>query len=257
MNEFWRTAISQVKPDEILVRGYPIEQLTRHCSFGDVVHLLLTGELPRGNEGKLVEAILVAVCDHSLASPSVDAVRFVASSGVPLQTAVAAGVSAIGDVHGGAIQPCAELLREAVAQGFDADKVFEDLKRKKERLPGFGHPVHQNDPRTKVLLAMAAEFGLSDRHTKLAVELEKRSEQRVGKRLPLNVDGAIAALMCDMGIDPRLGKAFFIIGRAAGFVAHAHEQVTCEKPFKAAAHGDIRYTGPSRRDLGSSTHRKS
>lgn len=255
MNEFWRTAISQVKPDEILVRGYPIEQLTRHRCFGEVVYLLLTGELPRGNEGKLVEAILVAVCEHSLASPSVDAVRFVASSGVPLQTAVAAGVSAIGDVHGGAIEPCAELLREAVAQGLDADKVFDGLKRGGKRLPGFGHPVHQNDPRTKVLLAMADELGLSGRHTKLAVELEKRSEQRAGKRLPLNVDGAIAALMCDMGIDPRLGKAFFIIGRAAGFVAHAHEQVTCEKPFKAAAHDDIHYTGPSRRDLDSSTHK--
>src|SRR6185295_18660981 len=113
MSEFWRTAISQVKPNEILVRGYPIEQLVRRCSFGDVVFLLLTGELPKREEGKLVEAILVAVCEHSLVSPSVDATRFVASSGVPLQTAVAAGVSAIGDVHGGAIEPCAKLLEEA------------------------------------------------------------------------------------------------------------------------------------------------
>src|SRR5205823_3703363 len=112
MSEFWKTAISQVKPNEILVRGYPIEQLTRHCSFGEVVYLLLTGELPKGNEGKLVEAILVSCCDHGLASPSVDAVRFVASCGVPLQTAVAAGVSAIGDVHGGAIEPCGRMLQK-------------------------------------------------------------------------------------------------------------------------------------------------
>src|SRR2546428_7258040 len=111
MSEFWRTAISQVKPNEILVRGYPIEQLARHCLFGDAVFLLLTGELPRRNEGRLIEAMLVAVCEHSLASPSVDAVRFVASAGVPLQTAVAAGVSAIGDVHGGATSACAHILQ--------------------------------------------------------------------------------------------------------------------------------------------------
>src|SRR5829696_1657992 len=110
MSDFWKTSISKVSPNEILVRGYRIEQLTRGRSFGDVVYLLLTGELPTGREGELVEAILVSCCDHSLASPSADAVRFVASSGVPLQTAVAAGVSAIGEVHGGAIEPCAKIL---------------------------------------------------------------------------------------------------------------------------------------------------
>src|SRR3989442_8911266 len=153
MSEFWRTAISQVKPNEILVRGYPIEQLARHCLFGDAVFLLLTGEPPRRNEGRLVEAMLVAVCEHSLASPSVDAVRFVASSGVPLQTAVAAGVSAIGDVHGGAIEPCAKMLQEAVAKGLAASQVLVQLKHEGQRLAGFGHPVHQQDPRTTVLLA--------------------------------------------------------------------------------------------------------
>ena len=91
MSDFWKTSISQVQPGEILVRGYPIEQLMQRCSFGDVVYLLLKGELPTGAEGKMVGALLVSCCEHSLASPSVDAVRFVASCGVPLQTAVAAG----------------------------------------------------------------------------------------------------------------------------------------------------------------------
>src|SRR6266511_4261584 len=198
MSDFWKTAISQVKPNEILVRGYPIEQLTRLCSFGDVVFLLLRGELPQRDEGKLVEAMLVSVCDHGLASPSADAVRFVASSGVPLQTAVASGVSAIGDVHGGAIEPCAKLLQEAVAQGMNADEVFARFKREGQRLAGFGHPVHQRDPRTAVLLALADELKLSGPHAQLARELEEQSERCAGKRLPLNVDGAIAALMSDL-----------------------------------------------------------
>jgi citrate synthase len=184
-----------------------------------------------------------------LVSPSTDAVRFVASSGVPLQTAVAAGVSAIGDVHGGAIEPCAKLLREAVTQGLSAAEIFAQLKREGQRLPGFGHPVHQQDPRTTVLLALADEMSLSGAHTKLARGLEQASQEWIGKRLPLNVDGAIAALMCDLGIDPEVGKAFFIIGRTPGFVAHAHEQMTREKPFKAAAHTDITYTGPARRQV--------
>src|SRR6185503_20284693 len=142
MSEFWKTAISRVRPNEILVRGYPIEQLTRNRSFGDVVFLLLTGELPQRGEGRLIEAMLVATCEHSLASPSVDAVRFVASSGVPLQAAVAAGVCAIGDTHGGAIEPCAKLLKDSIAAGKNAERVFAEVRATGKRLPGYGHRVH-------------------------------------------------------------------------------------------------------------------
>jgi citrate synthase len=249
MSDFWKTAISKVSPNEILVRGYPIEQLTRQRLFGDVVYLLLTGELPSGHEGRLVEAILVACCEHSLASPSVDAVRFVASSGVPLQTAVAAGVCAIGDVHGGAMETCAEILRDAVSSKTSPEAVFAKLKSEKRRLSGYGHPVHTADPRTRALLELAREWKLAGPHTDFALQLEQKSDGCAGRHLAMNVDGAIAALLCDMKIDPRLGKAFFIIARAPGYAAHAHEQVTKERPFKAASHEEITYTGPSRRDV--------
>jgi citrate synthase len=249
MSEFWRTSISQVRPNEILVRGYPVEELAARRSFGDVVYLLLTGEIPSGNQGRLVEAILIACCEHSLASPSADAVRFVASSGVPLQTAVAAGISSIGDVHGGAIEPCAHLIKEAVAGGKSAAALLGELKKHRRRMPGFGHPVHSEDPRTKVLLRLAEQWGIVGPHMKFVREIEEATESVLGRRLPMNVDGAIAGLMCDMQIDPALGKAFFIIGRAPGYVAHAHEQATAERPFKAADIGEITYTGPARRPV--------
>jgi citryl-CoA lyase len=249
MSDFWKTSVSRVRPDEILVRGYPIEQLTRRRSFGDVVHLLLTGELPRGREGRMVEAILVACCEHSLASPSVDAVRFVASCGVPLPTAVAAGVSAIGDVHGGAIEPCARILLQAVKEKTSGAQVLRALKAGKRRMPGYGHAVHQRDPRTKILLSLAKEWRVGGAHTALALQIEKATASAIGRRLPLNVDGVIAALMCDMGIDPALGKAFFVIGRTPGYAAHAHEQMTREKPFKAASYKEITYKGPARRNV--------
>lgn len=252
---FWQTSISRVAPNEILVRGYAIEELTRRRSFGDVVFLLLTGELPARGEGRLVEAILVSCCEHSLASPSVDAVRFVASSGVPLQAAVAAGVTAIGDVHGGAIEPCARLMKDAVAAGTAAGDLLGVLKAKKQRMPGFGHRVHTADPRVDVLIGLAEEHGLAGPHCRFARALEAAMEATFGRRINMNVDGAIAAILCDLGIDPGLGKAFFIIGRAPGYVAHAHEQVTTEPPFKAAEPADITYHGPARRPVPEANRR--
>ena len=249
MSEFWKTAISQVRPDEIRVRGYALEDLVRNKSFGDVTYLLLTGELPVGRQGDMVQAMLVACCEHSLASPSVDAVRFVASAGVPLQTAVAAGVSAIGEAHGGAIEPCAHLLHAAVAQGKEQGQLLRELKAAKRRLPGYGHPLHKNDPRVKVLLALAQEWAIAGAHVAYAHQVEDAAVEVYGRPLNMNVDGIIAAIMCDMGIDPGLGKAFFIIGRAPGYVAHAHEQATMERPFKAPSYDEITYTGPAPRDL--------
>ncbi len=249
MSEFWKTSISKVSTNEILVRGYPIDQLTRSRSFGDVVYLLLTGELPKGREGTLVGAILVSCCDHGLASPSVDAVRFVASSGVPLQTAVAAGVSAIGDWHGGAIEPCAKIFKAAVAESKSAEDVLKDLKAKGQRMPGYGHPVHTRDPRVVVLLELAEQWKLAGAHTAFAREIETASERALGRTLPMNVDGAIAGLLCDLDIDPALGKGFFIIARTPGYVAHAHEQATKERPFKAPNPEDITYTGPAARPV--------
>jgi citrate synthase len=249
MSDFWKTSISRVAPNEISVRGYSIEELTSRRSFGDVVYLLLTGELPTGNEGRLVEAILVSCCEHSLASPSVDAVRFVASSGVPLQTAVAAGVSSIGESHGGAIEPCARLIKNAVERGQSAKLLLEELKSQKRRMPGFGHALHTRDPRTPLLFRLAEEWGLVGPHSKFVYSIETATKEVFGKELAANVDGAIAGLMCDMNIDPALGKAFFIIGRAPGYCAHAHEQTTAERPFKAAEYDEITYTGPAQRPV--------
>jgi len=42
------TAISTVDPDQdtLLYRGYPVADLAARCSFEEVVHLLIEGDLP-------------------------------------------------------------------------------------------------------------------------------------------------------------------------------------------------------------------
>ena len=152
-------------------------------------------------------------------------------------------------VHGGAIEPCARLMKEAVAAGTSAGDLLAALKAKKQRMPGFGHRVHTADPRVDVLMGLAEEAGLAGPHCRFARGLEEATATALGRRLNMNVDGAIAAILCDLGIDPGLGKAFFIIGRAPGYVAHAHEQVTREAPFKAAEPSDITYDGPPARPV--------
>src|SRR3954468_17957015 len=144
---FWRTSLSSVEPNKILIRGYHVQDLMERCSFGDVIYLTFKGELPKRNEGKLIEMIMVSSTDHSFFAPSIDATRFVASGGVPLQASVAAGIISLGDHHGGAIEQCSKMLQESVKAGTSARNIVDEFRSKKQRVPGFGHPLHDRDPR--------------------------------------------------------------------------------------------------------------
>src|SRR5689334_11850735 len=164
---FWRTSLSAVLPNKILIRGYRVEDLMARCSFGDIIYLTFKGDLPTGNEGRMIEMIVVSSTDHSFLAPSIDATRFVASGGVPLQAAVAAGIISLGDHHGGAIEQCARFLQEAVPSGTTASQIVEAYRSRKQRVPGFGHPLHDRDPRTHALLAKAKEWKIAGHHTAL------------------------------------------------------------------------------------------
>jgi citrate synthase len=251
--ELWKTAITQIKPGEIRVRGYDITELMGNISYAQAVYLVLKGELPSEAEARMMGAILVASVDHGATPPSVLAARTILSGGNPLNASVAAGVMTIGDVHGGAIEQCARILQEWAGREGEpaalAATLVGELRQQKRRMPGFGHRLHGTDPRTVRLLALAGETGFRGRHIDLAVQIEGQLEKQLARHLPMNVDGAVAAVISDMGFDWRLGKGFFIISRVAGLVAHVYEEWTREKPMRKLGPPPSEYDGPEPRQL--------
>jgi len=253
----WKTKITKVEPNHLVTRGYRQEDLIGNIPFAQVVYLLLKGELPSKNHGRMIDAIITACIDHGVTPPSSIAARVVASGGVPLPTAVAAGILAIGDAHGGAIEKGAKLLQEGITRMKEEEKTIEEIakilvkeaRERKERILGFGHRVHTSDPRTKKLFTLAEELGIAGEHVELSKAIEKELEASTGRKLPINVDGAIAAIISDMGFDWRLGKAFFLIGRVAGLVAHVYEEQTMFKPMRKLVEIPAIYDGVEERDL--------
>lgn len=96
---------------------------------------------------------------------------------------------------------------------------------------------------------MADEMGISGHGVAMARAFEKALEKSLGRRLPLNVDGALAALLVDLDFPPELGNAFFIIARVAGLAAHAHEEMTHQRPMRRIHPTDHEYDGPAAREL--------
>ncbi|MCX7023906.1 MAG: citryl-CoA lyase [Spirochaetes bacterium] len=261
------TSISRSTDEGLTLSGYALTDLMRHASFAECVFLLLAGRRPTPAQAKMTDAILVSCADHGINAPSAHVARASASCGVPLATAVAAGIASIGTNHGGAGEACARLLQDGVLSGSSdpavmAEKILSDVlgpgaarasgaASAGRNLPGYGHRVYKDeDPRATCLLSMASELGLSGKHSALARVLEARLETRKGKRLVLNVDGAHAAILSDMGLPWNRIQPFFIIGRSLGLCAQVLEELESAHPlaYVKSVPAKESYVGPDDRE---------
>lgn len=244
MAKAYRTAISTHVNGRPHVYGYDLIELAGQSSFARTIYLILKGEMPDKNSEKMLDALLTIIIDHGVGPSSVVAARNIYSGGSPVQAAVAGGILAFGEYHGGAIEAAMEnFLRYCPPKGSGVGKLIDDFEKRGERIAGFGHRIYEVDPRTVRLVTIAKKLGFYGKYVKFAESCEEKLSSG-GKRLPLNIDGIIAALLCEMGFDPKVGKGIFIIGRTPGLVAHVVEEALREKPFRRLSESDIEYDGP-------------
>ncbi len=256
--ETWSQPITKIEPNKVVVRGYRIDELMGKVPFGSVVYLVLKGELPTPAQGRVMDAILVSSVDHGATPPSCLAARTVASGGAPLTTGIAAGIMTINRHHGGAIEDSMKMLLAAVERkrekGQDALATARELaaeyKAAKKRFPGYGHRVHTDDPRTKKLFAICEEEGLAGEYIEMGQAIRQATKESIGKDLPMNVDGAIAAVLCELGFPPAMGNGFFAISRAVGLTAHVFDEITAQSPMRRISPTAQEYSGPEERSLG-------
>lgn len=252
----WSTAITEIHPNEVRLRGFRIDELMGEISFSDAIYLTIMGDLPTPAVSKLLEAILVSSIDHGVTPPSALAARTAASTGAPLNAAVACGLLSINRFHGGAIEDCMDMLQAGLALMDEKDlsvqqaanELLEDFQQRKQRLPGLGHRLHTDDPRTSKLFILAKDLGLQKEAVGLLQAIQNTLTDR-GKQLPINVDGAIAALLVDLGIPSPLANAFFFMARLPGLVSHVYEEQTRERPMRKIDPAGHTYDGPSARNL--------
>ncbi len=251
----WGTAMTLTAPGVIAPRGYPIEQLMGRITFTDVIHLMYRGELPNEPTRKLLDAVLVASIDHSTTSPSAMTARTVASSGADVQLAAAAGLLAINRSHGGALGPCMLVLEEVVerSNGSDlqraANVLVAEWRARGERLPGFGHRVHDKDPRTARLFSIAADLGFHTIYDDAARAVETELNTDPGKPVPMNLDGAIAAILCGLGLPVELANPLFMTARFVGITMQAYEEHSRYRPMRKIYLDRWMYDGEPLRDV--------
>ena len=240
-----KTRITEVSPNRLSTRGFNQEDLIENLSYSENVFLILIGRLPSEKEAKIFNQILVSFCDHGVTPPSTQSARLIASSGASINNAVAGGLLSFGKNHAGAIEKAMDLFQESI-KTLNLDETDPDDENKRiallamdivkqyeadsKRVPGFGHRYHDKDPRAAKLIELAIEESAVGPHTKLALAIEAILAEKKG--IHLNVDGANAGLLSDLGFDSQLGLGIFMIGRLPGLIAHAFEEMEEEEKFR-------------------------
>lgn len=235
-SNWWSTNIIQMSPGHIQFHGYPIQELIGQLSFTSMIWLMLRGSPPTIEQEKLFNAALMAGVDHGPQAPSIAIARMAATCGVGINNAMASAANVLGDVHGGAGEQCLELFQAIQAStetGLNIDTATEQLVREffaneKKYIPGFGHRFHPVDPRSAPLLHLLKmaeqDHAVTGQFSLIAKAVERTIFKLKNRHIPINIEGATAAIYGALGFPAPLCRGLFVLSRSVGILAHAWEQ---------------------------------
>jgi citrate synthase len=232
------TSIGRSDAESITLLGHDLAgELIGRIGFGELAFWLVAMRRPSDGELRVFEAVLVALADHGL-TPSAIAARLTLT-GAPesVQGALAAGILGGGSRFLGVTEDCGRFLGASLAAHDgslpDDDAGWDELavravqrQRDSGRLvPGLGHPVHKDgDPRTPVLIGIAADAGVRGAHLRLFEAIGRVHPGVLGRTLPLNGAGVCGAALADLGFPVETLRGFALLARTAGLLGHLAEE---------------------------------
>lgn len=229
-----------------------LDKATVSEPFANVIYRAVSGETKVDpKRAHMVATMVLASVDHGVTPPSAQASVIAASVRAAYEMAIASGVGAITDVHGGAGAKAAAFFRQCVARSEEektdlakaTHAMLTDYMRRGQRIEGLGHRIHTQDPRRDVLWNMAEANGLAGPCVAISKLVGDLFEKVRGMSLPINVDGVIGAIVADMGLPTDLAKALFVYGRVAGLSAHYFEEIASQAPMRRINFAEAVYKG--------------
>jgi len=258
-SDYWRTAISSARDGRILVRGYPVEEIIERLTSTEAHWLLLKGELPSAREAAVFDACLRSGMDQQFISSAASATRFAASASRSPVSAVAAGMLATGVVTGSP-RPTMEMLYAAADRGARlrlgapaiAATIVAEHRARHELVPGFGHPLHRDgvEPRAQALRRVVEREGGWGEFGALLDAIGEALGQALHRDVTINLAGMLAAVYCDLDLDPLVAEGVSAIEYGWALVAHAVEEIRDGVPLRIIPDAlGATYTGPPERHI--------
>ena len=181
MSVDWQTSVSRVDDGKVLIRGYDLDALIGGQSFTSSCFLLVRGRLPSPSEQRVFDAVLNAVLDYALLKPGTVAARYAVSANPNMVAGLAAAVLSVGsytlapeDTARFALTAHERHLAAGSSLADSAAVIVEDVRARKARVPGIGHPLFTH-MLFGVYLAVLAWGGLYLRDARVRALLPLRS----------------------------------------------------------------------------------
>jgi citrate synthase len=192
-----RSDIAWSTPDRIVVKGMDLcGDILGKVSLGDMAFLELMDRLPSPQEATVFNALAVLLVEHGMTPSAIVARMTLSGAPEAMQAAVAAGLCGLGSVFVGSMETAARMLQEALPD------------------PGAAEPFE-----------IAAANGFSGKYVALMMAIARHAEQGLGKPLPVNATGAIAAVASEIGLPWNIVRGIGVMARAIGLVGHIREEL--------------------------------
>ncbi|GAA1930879.1 citryl-CoA lyase [Microbacterium aoyamense] len=242
---YFSTAVSEVVEGEVNLRGYSLREIMSEATYADGAFLSITGRIPTPGERRLVDAILNSLLDHGYVASTITAARYIASGNPQFIPAVAGGILAAGSNTLSPEHSYHLLQRTAELRGDEslevgADRIVDEYVAARKRLPGFGHPIHKtSDFRADILFELADELGLAGESIKQFQAIHEAFVRKTGRTgIPINIDGALAAIGSDLGWSANQTVAFAVLSVLPGLMAHVIEEIEQNRPLRYIQDGE-------------------
>ncbi|MEO2002753.1 MAG: citrate synthase, partial [Candidatus Poribacteria bacterium] len=216
-----------------LLQGLPAVAPRRDLGHAENTLYMLTGEPPAPMQVRALEAYWITVAEHGL-NASTFAARVIVSTHSDLVSAVTGALGALkGPRHGGVPGPVLDMLRE-IGEPDRAEPYLRAMLERGDRIMGFGHRAYKvRDPRAAVLERVARplfEKNADDPLLAMARAVEQTAvalldEYKPGRGLRANVEFYAALVLHALELPKELFTPMFALSRAAGWTAHALEQL--------------------------------
>lgn len=224
---FVKSTICDDRGDEPCYAGYPASELiNKGYDIPHVVGLLWLKRLLAPHEAEIIRRIIMLSADHGPCVSGALTTIIGASAGIPLAQAVASGMSMIGPRFGGAVTDAGRYFQMGVERGMPVPEFLDYMKKNVGPVPGIGHRVkslRNPDKRVKELVGYVKSLGIPTPVLDYALEIEKTTTAKKDT-LILNVDGAMGAILVDLGFPIDALNGFFILARTIGLIGHWIDQ---------------------------------
>jgi citryl-CoA lyase len=254
----WQTSVSRVDDGKVLIRGYDLEALIGGQSFTASCFLLLRGRLPSPGEQRALDAVLNAILDYALLKPGTVSARYAVSANPSMVAGLATAVLSVGtytlapeDTARFALAAHARHTAMGSSLSETAGTIVADVRSRKERIPGIGHPLFKGvDPRAQKLKQISVAEGLWTERAELFELVHRTFVDAIGKPdIPINDVGMMALVMLELGFTPDEMTGIAVLSTLPGVIAHVSEELTSGRRIRTVPDDQVDYGAVVMRDF--------